>query len=627
MYQGFVLPRMVLIDRNLSLPRIQDFQSSTYDIKNLELWTKNIIFTKVQQVERTNISNTQIPLIANILTDFNLDCLKSLKLSNYVCDKYISDFLKSFFVYKIDQDRGWFKEIFWILSEKENYKWLLCDGLKNYMLYTNDTSLELEGLFKQCGGAYENIYSIFRGFSDIQTQLYSYITDSIYTDQKLNAYKLLSTQQLIYNELSSNRFNQNRIDTYIKFCQELLKKPDTLERFYKDVMAFFNMRYLVPELSKAQFATTSNQIQLIKNTTNAIKELNIWSILIGFTGLSDQITQTSLLWTSSEEWIIASELTPEQQTLEQLFSQQITFPNLTITEKTYGSDTITIKGFFTVAQEKNTLQVVTNIKFIKNNNTLIIQSVNFEGYDKLNATIPTLLEKKQLWLNDIYETLVQNIQVLAGDQKAEATFCDSLETRLKDNLALGKIQSCNEGVTEIAIINIVYKFAYRDGSLIKIIVSNSGLQQAIDKKFWSIKTDTTTLLPTIFSILTYDPSQETANLLTGGLSAEQVLIYEHIVKYLGIKPTNIAQNNKNPALYLVEFTLQNFEFVGVVNINTLTISPLYFKKNTKYKFSNFSMPLDDKNLPTLNKFANDPIEFLKQLNPSLVEQYLKDTSF
>lgn len=106
MYQGFVLPRMILIDRNLSLPRIQDFQSPTYDIKNLELWTKNIIFTKVQQVERTNISNTQIPLIANILTDFNLDCLKSLKLSNYVCDKYISDFLKSFFVYKIDQDRG-----------------------------------------------------------------------------------------------------------------------------------------------------------------------------------------------------------------------------------------------------------------------------------------------------------------------------------------------------------------------------------------------------------------------------------------------------------------------------------------------------------------------------------------
>lgn len=78
---------------------------------------------------------------------------------------------------------------------------------------------------------------------------------------------------------------------------------------------------------------------------------------------------------------------------------------------------------------------------------------------------------------------MQNIQVLAGDQKTEATFCDSLETRLKDNLAVGKIQSCNEGVTEIGIVNIVYKFAYRDSNLIKIIVSNTGLQQAIDKKF------------------------------------------------------------------------------------------------------------------------------------------------
>gem|GEM_PF-4524988 len=54
----------------------------------------------------------------------------------------------------------------------------------------------------QCGEEYERFYNEFATFRNIQEQLdKTYINPSVTASPLLNAYKLVSTQQLIYNEL------------------------------------------------------------------------------------------------------------------------------------------------------------------------------------------------------------------------------------------------------------------------------------------------------------------------------------------------------------------------------------------------------------------------------------------
>jgi hypothetical protein len=88
----------------------------------------------------------------------------------------------------------------------------------------------------------------------------------------LNNYKLISYQQLIYNNLQENIINNISFDSYINYTKSILKNPDKIDNFYFDVTYRFNNNYIINVLNKLKYKVTeAKKIEI----ENIIKDLNI----------------------------------------------------------------------------------------------------------------------------------------------------------------------------------------------------------------------------------------------------------------------------------------------------------------------------------------------------------------
>lgn len=252
-YKGLILPKNVFIHQSLQLKDKDYFNNSWYDIKDLENFAKNILFTNSEQLNKSTKNIISLPIKNNIESTFYLWCINDYKIINTTCNYYINNFLDTFFIYDIKKDYKWLKEIFYKL-QNTSYKEKMCESMKKYILYSNDTHKELENIFITCGDDYYQNYYSTQLFIEIQEQLKKgYINPTVYTNKLLNNYKLISYQQLIYNDIHNNNVNKIRFEAYIYYLQELLKNTEKIDPFYLDLTYWFNNTYLTNVLNKLKY--------------------------------------------------------------------------------------------------------------------------------------------------------------------------------------------------------------------------------------------------------------------------------------------------------------------------------------------------------------------------------------
>jgi hypothetical protein len=99
-----------------------------------------------------------------------------------------------------------------------------------------------------------------------------------YKDPTLNAYKLLSYQQQIYQDFLINKVDAYKISMYLDFVREILKKNE-IEPFYKDEIYRYNNKYLSLALEKITYQSTIftqnlgvSKIASLLNTITSINE-------------------------------------------------------------------------------------------------------------------------------------------------------------------------------------------------------------------------------------------------------------------------------------------------------------------------------------------------------------------
>ncbi|NOZ44712.1 MAG: hypothetical protein GXP45_06300 [bacterium] len=144
--------------------------------------------------------------------------------------------------------------------------------MKKYILYSNDTNRELEPIFRNCGEQSAKDFQTLQGFIDIQKQISSNYSDiSIYPDDKLNIYKLLSLQQIIYNNIKGKKLNDRIILPYLGFVESLLKK-NRLTMFYQEFTYWFNNYYFKEKLNDQRFY---NQKGLVDQSIEGINNINV----------------------------------------------------------------------------------------------------------------------------------------------------------------------------------------------------------------------------------------------------------------------------------------------------------------------------------------------------------------
>ena len=115
----------------------------------------------------------------------------------------------------------------------------------------------IKGLFIACGTGYEKTFKRTTLFMEIQKTLENQSFEKIsYKDAFLNAYKLLSYQQQIYQDFLINKTDAYKISVYLDFVKETLKK-DSIDPFYKDEIYRYNNRYLSLSLEKLAYQSTA----------------------------------------------------------------------------------------------------------------------------------------------------------------------------------------------------------------------------------------------------------------------------------------------------------------------------------------------------------------------------------
>jgi hypothetical protein len=90
-------------------------------------------------------------------------------------------------------------------------------------------------------------------FVDIQSQLADkYISPDVYKDPLLNAYKLLSYQQILYQDFQELKIRKNEYSLYLAYAQELIKR-NALPQLYLDELYRYNTYYLKPTLLTTRY--------------------------------------------------------------------------------------------------------------------------------------------------------------------------------------------------------------------------------------------------------------------------------------------------------------------------------------------------------------------------------------
>ncbi len=612
-YQWFILPKYFYIYATIPTKPLSYFSWSDYDIDELEHILNTFVFTKRFTITKP-FTRVLLPFSTDITTDFNLGCLFENKLSSKTCDKYLYNFLDSFFVYRLAQDYEWLQNVFDALATSSQ-KVLFCEGLSKYLLYANDYSNTIETLFAQCGQTYADNFKRITLFMEIQSTLDNQVFDSVsYRDPLLNTYKLLSYQQQLYQDFLINKADTYKISMYLWFVRDLLKK-NTIDAFYKDEIYRYNNRYLALTLEKLAYHSTtftqsfwSNNIASLLTTIHA---LNVWEPLLGFSWLVDSIQNS---------WLIISQTPTTWSTLTidipaRIATKLKDLSYLTIETQSILDTTINIVWYLKFISPDTTENIKSHIILNYDNDIFTVQSLELQDKAGINDIIKNLLLIQNFSLGELYSYINKNLVFYEQENvpiRTSTDLCPNLSA-LKNT----KVISCTNTEAILEKNAIRYQFTFENGWLENISISDKVLENNIKTSYSKIMGNTYLLIDMISLILNYQlPTNDREG------TANAIFVFERIQHYLGITTNDIA--DKNGKIF-VDITLWGINFIVQYTLSTNTLGPRYFKDivsgTNPYMIQNLDLVLDDGYQNTIHTFVIDPLTAIKTIDVTARQNY------
>ncbi len=615
-YKWFVVPRYFYLYNTLPNKPITYFSWNTYATNELENFVNTFVFTK-KITTITPFIRTQLPISTSILQDFNLSCVFENKLSATTCNYYLHDFLDGFFVYTLSSDYAGLKNIFMATKNSPETSKSFCDWLSKYLLYANDYSDPIKELFTLCGPSYEEIFKKNTLFMEIQNGLESQSFEKTsYKDVSLNAYKLLSYQQQIYQDFLVNKADTYKIATYLDFVRELLKK-NTIESFYKDEIYRYNNHYLSASLEALTYQTNSFTQNLwgskISALLTTLHTLNDGEPMLWFVWLSNQVINTSLLINNTNDtdtWTMLS-LTTAEKIQKKL--KNISY--LTIEQQSISDTTIDMIGYLRFTSSWATTSIKSHIIMTYSNDTLLVKSIELDNKKELNDVIKNLLLIQNFSLGELYSYISKTIDFYTQWSTSLATHTDSCST-------LWPIQDTSRifcSATGIILDKgtIRYLFTLQDGNIANVAVSDTWLETSIKAAYMTITTNATTLWDRIQALVSY-----TQNTAWYEWTTNTLIVMEQLKKYLGEEANDVADNSGK---ILVDISLGWINFIVPYDLTKKTLGPWYFKdiiaNGKPYQIQKFNLVLDDAHQNSINSFVVDPLTTIKNADLTARQNY------
>ena len=630
-FSGLILPRTVLIDQAKWNTYAEPILNSTYDKNLINSYFLDIFVTPLQKTTLNSKPYAGLPVQWGIKQFFGLSCLDTISAGSFVCQHYVNQFLKSFYVY----DLAWvggnnatsdtftvntqpIPDEFFTIYEKLKYnsdnQKRFCSGILQYLQYGGKNDNRFWEIFSDCGSEEYATYTELRDFLTIKESLaLGYVDAKVSSSKLLNEYKLFVMQQLLYKALLASEDANSLLQSYLSFLSDLLLKEsnrnwELINQFTRDFTYWYNVSivdpYLKDEKSKIDKETRNTLTTRLFSIHNGNKTLN-------FTGLAKQTTltidTTSTLWTPEKS---------NSQNLEELFRanlpSQFRLPSLTNQEET--------ASFIVKGLDRDTdvrLEAVIKFDGVK----LYVEKVSISGNKALESFVNALLERDHYVFVKMLQLISDNLAIADQSSTLKLDLCAELKQKYPTGLLFcsdSKIQ-IEKGQIEQAS-GTIYTFLLQKGSLIWVEISDKILETKVlqNLDIWKITKDT--LAPMIPVIVNYEPKDE----ISGFGMKEQLLVNDKFMKYFSKAPKKVEVSWGSVRIY---FEVEGINFIGGYDVVTNRLAPIsldFWAARKPIIIQKMELNLDDQHRDDLNAFLLNPINYIQKINPNLVKKYFVD---
>ena len=630
-FSGLILPRTVLIDQAKWNTYAEPILNSTYDKNLINSYFLDIFVSPLQKATLNAKPYAGLPVQWDIKQFFGLWCLDTISAGSFVCQHYVNQFLKSFYVY----DLAWvggnnalsdtftvntqpipdeFFSIYEKLKYNSNNQKRFCSGILQYLQYGGKNDNRFWEIFSDCGSEEYATYTELRDFLTIKESLaLGYVDAKVSSSKLLNEYKLFVMQQLLYKALLASEDANSLLQSYLSFLSDLLLKEsnrnwELINQFTRDFTYWYNVSivdpYLKDEKSKIDKETRNTLTTRLFSIHNGNKTLN-------FTGLAKQSTlnidTTSTLWTLEKS---------HHQNLEELFRAnlpgQFRLTSLVNHEET---QSLVVKGLDRDTDVK--LEAVIKFDGVK----LYVEKVSISGNKALESFVNALLERDHYVFVKMLQLISDNLAIADQSSTLKLDLCAELKQKYPTGLLLcsdSKIQ-IEKGQTEQAS-GTIYTFLLQKGSLIWVEISDKILETKVlqNLDIWKITKDT--LAPMIPVIVNYEPKDE----ISGFGMKEQLLVNDKFMKYFSKAPKKVEVSWGSVRIY---FEVEGINFIGGYDVVTNRLAPIsldFWAARKPIIIQKMELNLDDQHRDDLNAFLLNPINYVQKINPNLVKKYFVD---
>lgn len=605
-YKGFVMPRVLHLNLTNTLKN-KSYFTTWYDIDNLENFINDVIFKGYKDKLEKHQDNL-LPLTDDSISNtFFVSCLESNP--NLLCNQFISNFVDTFYVYNLSTDYPWLNKVFNEIKETE-YKLEFCEWIMKYVSYTHDIGADIEWIMTQCGWSlYEDFLSI-KSFFGIQQQLEDgYIKSNLSSDPDVNAYKLISYQQILYNNVSEWIINEANFTTYLNYISSLLKKDWSIDSIYYDITYWINNVFLIPNLNIKKYKLTDNKRSELDWIINDIYAMNYGSKLEWHYWLESKISNNELtkLWaTSIADTIIAH----EQNEMYQLLKNLKWLSYLRVTDEDIKWNIIRINWYLTIVWVDDPLYISAN--FENKNWKLIVNKIWIADNDNLTESLNILLAQKDHTILDVYDYISKSIKIYSSDNLS--TPCEIITSKVE---WLWTIVDCWSDKVYIKRNDwVAFRFIMKNYNLQNVLISNKELQEDISNYISGIYTNDITIPKIINDVLSYH--KEINNNNTEEASLNIITTLQTITQYLWAEISNI-QEQSDGNIYL-EFSMWNIKFDGLFNPDTETLYSLNFH-DKGIKIRRMELIINNENANEINNFKAEPLKYIEKYDKAAVTQY------
>ena len=630
-FSGLILPRTVIIDQAKWNTYAEPILNSTYDKNLINSYFLDIFVAPLQKTTLNAKPYAGLPVQWGIKQFFGLSCLDTISAGSFVCQHYVNQFLKSFYVY----DLAWvggnnamndtftvntqpIPDEFFTIYEKLKYnsdnQKRFCSGILQYLQYGGKNDNRFWEIFSDCGSEEYATYTELRDFLTIKESLaLGYVDAKVSSSKLLNEYKLFVMQQLLYKALLASEDANSLLQSYLSFLSDLLLKEsnrnwELINQFTRDFTYWYNISivdpYLKDEKSKIDKETRNTLTTRLFSIHNGNKTLN-------FTGLAKQTTltidTTNTLWTPEKS---------DSQNLEELFRanlpSQFRLTSLTNQEET---QSLVVKGLDRDTDVR--LEAVIKFDGVK----LYVEKVSISANKALESFVNALLERDHYVFVKMLQLISDNLAIADQSSTLKLDLCAELKQKYPTGLLLcsdTKIQ-IEKGQTEQAS-GTIYTFLLQKGSLIWVEISDKILETKVlqNLDIWKITKDT--LAPMIPVIVNYEPKDE----ISGFGMKEQLLVNDKFMKYFSKAPKKVEVSWGSVRIY---FEVEGINFIGGYDVVTNRLAPIsldFWAARKPIIIQKMELNLDDQHRDELNAFLLNPINYVQKINPNLVKKYFVD---